>query len=39
VRGFWLGLILGLVLVAITLGARFVWLSGRDDRIRLYARR
>jgi MATE family multidrug resistance protein len=39
VSGFWLGLILGLVLVAITLSARFVWLSARDDRIRLYAAR
>ena len=39
VSGFWLGLILGLILVAITLGARFVWLSARDDRIRTYALR
>ena len=37
VSGFWLGLILGLVLVAITLGARFVWLSAArrsDPRLR-----
>ncbi len=39
VSGFWLGLILGLVLVAIVLGARFVWLSRRDDLIRAYATR
>ncbi len=39
VSGFWLGLILGLVLVAIVLGARFVWLSRRDDLIRAYAAR
>jgi MATE family multidrug resistance protein len=39
VSGFWAGLILGLVLVGITLAARFVWLSARDDRIRLYAAR
>jgi multidrug resistance protein, MATE family len=39
VSGFWLGLILGLVLVAIVLGARFVWLSRRDELIRAYATR
>lgn len=39
VSGFWLGLILGLVMVAIVLGARFVWLSRRDDLIRAYAAR
>jgi len=39
VSGFWLGLILGLILVAITLGARFAWLSARDDSIRAYALR
>jgi Na+-driven multidrug efflux pump len=39
VSGFWWGLILGLILVAATLGARFAWLSARDDRIRTYALR
>ncbi len=39
VSGFWLGLIVGLVLVAITLGARFLWLSARDDRILSFAAR
>ena len=39
VRGFWLGLIIGLVLVALTLGGRFLWLSARDDRILSYAAR
>lgn len=39
VRGFWIGLILGLVLVAVILAARFVWLSARDERIRSYAQR
>ncbi len=39
VSGFWLGLIIGLVLVALTLGGRFVWLSARDDRILSYASR
>ncbi len=33
VSGFWLGLIFGLILVALTLSGRFLWLSARDDRI------
>jgi MATE family multidrug resistance protein len=39
VSGFWLGLIIGLVLVALALGGRFLWLSARDDRIVSYAGR
>jgi MATE family multidrug resistance protein len=39
VSGFWLGLIIGLVLVALALGGRFLWLSARDDRIVSYAAR
>ena len=39
VSGFWLGLIAGLVLVALILGARFLWLSARDDRILDFAAR
>ena len=39
VSGFWLGLIFGLVLVALILGGRFLWLSARDDRILSYAAR
>jgi len=39
VSGFWLGLIIGLVVVALTLGGRFLWLSARDDRILHFAAR
>jgi MATE family, multidrug efflux pump len=39
VRGFWIGLIGGLVVVAIILAGRFAWLAARDERVRAYALR
>jgi MATE family multidrug resistance protein len=39
VRGFWVGLTVGLVVIALILTARFGWLAPRDDRVRLFAQR
>jgi MATE family multidrug resistance protein len=39
VRGFWVGLVVGLLVAAIVLVSRFHWLSRRPERIAEYARR